>query len=200
MNENREFKKDLLTRWLRVLMYIAIVSIVNSVINFLPIVPAAVTTWIGRGIMVAMVVCMFRLAPVNARYQKAGIMRAVMLGCTLITAFLYTFSILTLATSILSIIALYQEYSAHSELVAEKDPKLSRQWHSLFNWSIVAGLLVGFGSVVAALISTMMGADAVRTTSIVVGIIGVPQLVIEVVYLLYLKKMIACFSEECEVQ
>ena len=62
MNENMEFQSDLLTKWLRVLMYIAIVSIVNSVISILPIIPASVTTWISRGIMVAMVVCMFRFA------------------------------------------------------------------------------------------------------------------------------------------
>ena len=195
MNGNMEFRSDLLTKWLRVLTYITIVSIVNSMINFLPIIPASVTTWISRGIMVAMVVCMFQLASVNARYKKAGIMRAVMLGCMLITAFLYASSILTLAASILSIIAVYQEYSAHSELIAEKDAVLSRKWHSLFNWSIVAGLLVSFGSIITVLIATMLDMDAVRTTGLVVGILGIPQVVIEVVYLLYLKKMIALFGE-----
>lgn len=199
MNENMENRSELLVKWLRVLTYIAMVSLINSVINFLPIIPASVTTWISRGIMVAMVVCIFQLAPVNERYKKAGIMRAAMLGCTLITAFLFASSILTLAASILSIIAVYQEYSAHSELVADKDAKLSRKWHSLFNWSIVAGLLVGFGSIVAVLIVTMLEMDAVRTTSLIIGILGVPQLAIEIVYLLYLNKMITLFTES-EVQ
>ena len=94
MNETMEYRFELLVKWLRVLMYIAIVSLVNSVVNFLPIVPASVTTWISRGIMVAVVVCMFQLTPANARYKKAGIMRAVMLVCTLITAFVYASSIL----------------------------------------------------------------------------------------------------------
>ena len=86
MNENMENRSELLVKWLRVLMYIAIVSLANSIVNFLPFVPAAVTTWISRGIMAAVVVCMFRLTPANERYKKAGIMRAVMLVCTLITA------------------------------------------------------------------------------------------------------------------
>ena len=72
MNENMENRSELLVKWLRVLMYIAIVSLVNSVVNFLPFVPAAVTTWVSRGIMVAVVVCMFQLTPANERYKKAG--------------------------------------------------------------------------------------------------------------------------------
>ena len=194
MNENMEFRSDLLTKWLRALVYIAIVSIVNSAISILPIIPAAVTTWISRGIMVAMIVCMFRLAPVNERYQKAGILRAVWLGC-MIASLVFLPSILVLAASILSIIAVYQEYSAHSEVVADKDAKLSRNWHSLFNWSIVTGLLVGFGSVVTALIASFAGVEITRITAIVTGILGIPQLVIEIVYLLYLKKMSAIFDE-----
>ena len=194
MNENLEFKSDLLTKWLRALVYIAIVSIVNSVISILPIIPASVTTWISRGIMVAMVVCMFRLAPVNERYKKAGILRAVWLGC-MIASLVFLPSILILTASILSIIAVYQEYSAHSELVADKDAKLSRNWHSLFNWSIVTGLLVGFGSVVTALIASFAGVEITRITAIITGILSVPQLVIEIVYLLYLKKMSAIFDE-----
>ena len=194
MNENMEFRSDLLTKWLRALVYIAIVSIVNSAISILPIIPAAVTTWISRGIMVAMIVCMFRLAPVNERYQKAGILRAVWLGC-MIASLVFLPSILILAASILSIIAVYQEYSAHSEVVADKDAKLSRNWHSLFNWSIVTGLLVGFGSVVTALIASFAGVEITRITAIVTGILGIPQLVIEIVYLLYLKKMSAIFDE-----
>ena len=194
MNENMEFRSDLFIKWLRVLLYIAIVSIVNSVISILPIIPASVTTWISRGIMVAMVVCMFRMAPVNERYKKVGILRAVWLGCMIASMFFLT-SILILTASILSIIAVYQEYSAHSEVVADKDAKLSRNWHSLFNWSIVTGLLVGFGSVVTALIASFAGVEITRITAIVTGILGIPQLVIEIVYLLYLKKMSAIFDE-----
>lgn len=199
MNENMEFKKDLIAKWLRIMMYIALASLVNSVIDFLPFVPASVTAWISRGIMVAMVVCLFQLAPANDRYKKAGIMRAVMLVCTLITAFLYASSILTLAASILSIIAVYQEYNAHSELVAEKDAKLSGKWHSLFTWGIIAAVLVSFGSIVTVLIVAMLEMDAVRATSVIVGLLSVPQLVIDVVYLLYLKKMMGYFQTEGEV-
>ena len=194
MNENMEFRSDLLIKWLRVLVYIAIMRIVNSLIGILSIIPASVTTWISRGIMVAMVVCMFRLAPMNERYQKAGILRAVWLGC-MIASLIFLPSILILTASILSIIAVYQEYIGHSEVVADKDARLSRNWHSLFNWSIVTGLLVGFGSMITALIASFAGVEITRITAIVTGILSVPQLVIEIVYLLYLKKMSAIFDQ-----
>jgi len=199
MNESIENRPEPFSKWLHVLMYIAIASVINSAMNFLPFVPAAVTAWISRGIMVAMVVCMFQMAPANDRYKKAGIMRAVMLGCILITAFLYASSLLSLVASILSIIAVYQEYSAHSELVADKDANLSGKWHSLFTWGIIAAVLVSVGSTVAVLIMSLLEMDAVRVASIIIGILGIPQMILDIVYMMYIKKMITIL-EEGEVQ
>lgn len=199
MNENMENRFEVPVKWLRVLMYIAIASLINSVINNLPFVTSTVTTWISRGIMVAMIVCMFQLAHANERYQKAGIMRAVMLVCTLITAFVKETSILTLAASILSIIAVYQEYNAHSELIADKDSRLSGKWHSLFGWSILAAVLLAFGSTVTAMIFSFMEMDAVRLTAIIVGILSVPQTILDIVYIVYINRMIHIFGNS-EVQ
>ena len=198
MNENKEINCGQITKWLRVMIYVAIVSFVNAIVNILPFIPASITTWISRGIIVAMVVCMYQLSSVNEGYQKAWIMRASMLACNLITTFLWAFSFLTLAASIFSIIAVYREYNAHSELIAEKDSKLSSKWHSLFMWSILAGVLVGFGSVATVLIVTMAGMDAVKITALVVGLLGIPQMILDVVYITYLKKMIDSLSENIE--
>ena len=198
MYENKEINCGLITKWLRVMMYVAIVSLVNAIINLLPFIPMPVNTWIGRGIIAAMVVCMYQLSSVNEGYQKAWIMRASMLACNLITTFLWAFSFLTLAASIFSIIAVYREYNAHSELIAEKDSKLSSKWHSLFMWSILAGVLVGFGSVATVLIVTMAGMDAVKIRALVVGLLGIPQMILDVVYITYLKKMIDILSENIE--
>ena len=194
MNENVENSAVQPEKWLRMLMYIAIATLVNTAISFLPVVPAVLTSWIARGIMVSMIVCMFRLAPVNARYRKAGIMRTVILACTLITSFISGTSLLNVAASILSIVAGYQEYSAHSELIADKDAKLSGKWHSLFNWSIATGLLLGFGTAVAVLLLTLMEMDVVGVTALVVGILSVPQMILDLVYVMYIKKTISALE------
>lgn len=201
MNENMESRYELITKWLRVLMYIAIVSLANSIISYLPFIPANLTTWVSRGIMAAMVVCMFQLAPANERYKKAGIVRAVMLGCALFTAYVFGSTILTLAASILSIVAVYQEYNAHSELVAEKDAKLSGRWHSLFTWSILSVVLLSFGASAVAVILVLadMEGGASRISGIAIGLLSIPQCIIDIIYILYVKKMIALFAES-EVQ
>lgn len=201
MNENMESGYDLLTKWVRALMYIAIASLVNSMMNFLPFVPASVTTWISRGIMAIMAVCMFRLAPANERYKIAGILRAVMLGCALFTVFGFGSRIPTLAASIVSIIAVYLEYKAHSELVAEKDAKLSGKWRSLFLWGILAAVLLSLGSLIVAaiLVRAGMEGDASRISGIAVGLLSVPQRIVDVVYIIYINKMISIFNE-AEIQ
>lgn len=201
MNENMQTRNELLVKWLRIVMYVALASIVNSIISFMPFVPAALTTWISRGIMAAMIVCMFQLASANKRYKTAGILRAVMLACALITAYAFGSTILTLTASIVSIIAVYQEYTAHSELVAEKDKKLSGKWHSLFIWSILASLLLSFGATVVAVIFVLGGLEdsASRISGIVVGLLSIPQLILEVAYVVYIKKMVGYFQSKEEV-
>ena len=61
------------------------------------------------------------------------------------------------------------------------------------------GVLVGFGSTVTVLILTMLQSDVVRLTAIIVGILSIPQMILDLVYMLYLKKMISIF-ENGEVQ
>lgn len=202
MNENTEMNNGMLIKWLQVLIYIAIVSLLNSAISYLSFVPAAFTTWVSRGIMLAMVIAMFQLAPLNGRYRKAGIMRAVMLACALITAFFFGSSFLTLVASIASIISVYQEYHAHSEIIADLDRKLLGAWQSLFNWSVISAVLVSLGASIVAviLVLTNMEANASRISSITIGLLKVPQCVIEIVYMLYLRKMIALFAEGTAVR
>lgn len=196
MIENTNFELSKLTKWLRVLMYIAIVSLANSIVNYVPFVPASVTTWISRGIMVAMIVCMFQLASANGRYKTAAILRAIWLGTLIHGTLLHIPSVLVLGTSILSIIAVYQEYHGHSEVLAEKDTVLSAKWKGLFIWSFIAPLLLSIGSSAAMVISSFMNLDVAKVTAITTGIMHIPQYVIDVIYLLYLKKMLSIFEND----
>ena len=196
MIENTNFELSKLTKWLRVLMYIAIVSLANSIINYVPFVPASVTTWISRGIMVAMIVCMFQLASSNGRYKTAAILRVIWLGTLLLGTLLHIPSVLVLGTSILSIIAVYQEYHGHSEVLTEKDTVLSAKWKGLFIWSFITPLLLSIGSSAAMVISSFMNLDVAKVTAITTGIMRIPQYVIDVIYLLYLKKMLSIFEND----
>lgn len=196
MNETKEIDNHQIIKWLRIVMYTAIGRLVNTLAGMLPFIPTSVTVWISRGILLILIISMIQLAPANDRYKKAGILRAVMLALTIVTGFLKTGTILTLVGSILSIVAMYQEYHAHSELIAEKDQKLSGKWSSLFMWSILSGLLLGFTSTAAAMIIAFADMDITTATAIIAVILSIPDYIIEVLCIQYLKKMAALFPVE----
>ena len=183
-------------KWLYILMYTALVSLINSALSYIPVVPASVSTWISRGIMAMMVVCMFCLSSVDQRYKVAGIMRAGMLACALITAFYLGSVLLTLIAPILSLVAVYQEYYAHAQWIGDRDEKLASRWRSLFVWSILASLLLSFGSTIVAIVLVAMDTlDASQISAISIGLLSIPQAVINIVYMCYLKRMTAILSE-----
>ena len=190
MEENRiDFAK-----WLRVLMYIAIAGLVNTFIGIPSFVPSVITSWISRILMAVMVFTMRKLAPANDRYKKAGIQRAIVLALTIATDLLHSGAILTLIAGTLAIVADYQEYHGHSELVEEKDHQLSGKWTSLCMWSIVVDLLLGFTSTAAGMFAAMAGIDTMKATIMIAAILAIPQYVIEIIYILYLKKMVTIFE------
>lgn len=199
MEENRnDFAK-----WLRVLMYIAIAGLLNTFIGIPSFVPSVITSWISRILMAVMIFAMFKLAPANDRYKKAATQRAIIIALTIATDFLHSGAILTLIAGTLAIVADYQEYHGHSELMEEKDHQLSGKWTSLFLWSIVVGLLLGFTSTAAGIFAAMAGMDTMKATIMIAAILAIPQYVIEILYILYLKKMVAIFLEgndELEIQ
>lgn len=181
-------------KWLRVMMYTALASVVNSVVNILPFVPAGITVWTGRAIMIVMILSLLQLGSIHEGYRKAGTLRAAMLICTLIAALGMGSSVLTLVGSVLSIIAVYREYNTHSELLEGIDPRFAAKWHRLFTWSVVAAILIGFGSTVSVLILSMAGMDAVGLAPILLLVLGIPDMILGIVYLRYLKKMALLFE------
>ena len=190
MEENRiDFAK-----WLRVLMYIAIAGLVNTFIGIPSFVPSVITSWISRILMAVMVFTMLKLAPANDRYKKAGIQRAIVLALTIATDLLHSGAILTLIAGTLAIVADYREYHGHSELIEENDHQLSGKWTSLFMWSIVVDLLLGFTSTAAGMFAAMAGIDTMKATIMIAAILAIPQYVIEIIYILYLKKMVTIFE------
>lgn len=187
-------------KWLRVLFYLAIASLVNSVVDYFPLVPASISTWVSRGIMAATIFCMLQLEGENKRYQKAAVFRALTLGCALVTSFLFGSYLLSLVASVCSVLAVYQEYAAHSELTAEKNAGISRKWHNLFYWEFAASILLSFGSMLAVvfLMSTQFQLNASRISSMVTLLLKIPQFVIHVMRVLYLHQTMHCFLAEEE--
>lgn len=189
MHENNGFvKSQNVLKWLRLLFYVHIASLVVSVITHIPIF-ATLAVWISRLLTVGVIVCLFRLAPANIRYRKAAVFRTVLFGCSVLTAFGLAASVFTFAGSICSLISIYQEYTGHSEMMNDLDAKLSGKWHTLFLWQIVVGVLSAFASMVATLFVVMLWMETTLAVVVNAGIIGVAGIIVEIIYLKYLNRM-----------
>ena len=180
-------------KWLRNLFYIHIASIVLSLPTLI-FINNPVTPWLGHALSAGIALCLFYLAPANTRYRTAAILTAVYVGLSVLSQLMPN-SLLTIGISILSIIAAYQEFHGHAEIIEEKDPKLSRRWKNLFVWQIVIGVIAGFSSVAAVVIMVLAEMDLDRITTLVAGAVILVSLIPGILYLVYLRRMIALIEE-----
>ena len=180
-------------KWLRYLFYIHIANIAMTPLTLI-FLDNPITPWIGYVMSAGFALCLFRLAPACHRYRTAAILTAVHIGLTILSLLGLT-NLLTMAASILSIIAAYQEFHGHAEAVEAKDPQLARKWCSLFVWQIVIGILSGFSSVAAVVILVLADMDPVRITALVAGAVLLVALIPGILYLVYLRRMITLLEE-----
>lgn len=185
--------ENLPVKWLRYLFYVHIAGIAVSLAEVLPL--GNLTVWLGRAVILGVVVCMYQLSSLNERYKKSFIFRGTMLLLTLITYLLYSSAFLTLAASVLSIVATYQEYRAHSELVAEKDGKLSRNWSSLFLWEILVSVATTALTMAATAILVLGEIGTSATVAMITVVMKAVGLVLSILYLVFLNRTAALFDE-----
>lgn len=179
--------KELFLTWTKNLYYLQCAALIGMLVASLPFV-GSWFGWVNTAISVGILFAMYKLSPVNARYRKA----AIFLGISVVCAILVKgeiLAILTFVASICSLVAIYQEYNGHSEMVAGIDEKLSSNWHSLFNWNFWGGIVVAiFGSVVVVIAGVALILDA----SLLAGVVLILTLgfdtIIRIVYLRFLKR------------
>lgn len=194
MNEHT----DLLRKWLRILFYVHIASIAITAVNAVSNLDT-ITAWISKALSVVAIWSMFQLKDVNPRYRQAAVFSAAVLVCGLLTtpvnsSELGLSSILVLVGAIASWVATYQEYHAHSELVAEQDEKLAKKWNNLFGLEILVGLGVSLFSTVATLVLVSAEMDSGTVTTIILVVTYIVTLLLELLYLLYMNRTLKLFE------
>ena len=180
--------------WLKYLLYVGIAAMVNSMLGLF--LPGKLSTWIGFAVSAATVYLLFRLISANARYKTA----ALCAGATLVIGIL-NIAVLSLAASICAIVAQYQEYQAHSELVRERDPKLADKWSSLF-WPQfgVEVITVLLTAVFVGVLVAASGMDAAVVTGLVTVIVAVFSVILKLLYLSYLNRTVKLLETEFVVE
>ena len=195
MKEDKKGHSKTAVQWIQALMYLGAIGLIHSAANIVPFMPSEASYYISMGIQFSLVICLFQLAPLHKNYRASAILRAVMFVCSILIAFLKDASILTFAASISSIISVYLEYNAHAHLIKEKDDILARKWKKLFLWGIGAGLLLSFGSMISVALLSYFETDVSQIIGIIVGILGIPEFLVQIVYVVYLNKMIELIYE-----
>lgn len=179
-------------KWLQYLFYVHIAAVILSLTAFIPV-TLTVTTWISHILSAGTAVCIYGLAAASPRYRKAAIMMALAVALQILSKLGLT-SLLTLTSSILTIIASYQELYGHSDVVKQADPKLAENWRSLFVWQIVIGVLSGLSSVAAVVIMLLANMEQDQIVQLVAGAIVLVSLIPGVLYLVYLRRMLRLFQ------
>lgn len=184
-------QKDLLALWLqRLFLCQLILAVLSALSGFAAL--GSVVGWLSRIGTVAIIVILFKLTPAQPRYQKAAVFKCIALAVGLLSAFLSN-TLLALIISIFTLISQYQEFSAHSDITAQANPKLSKQWHTLFNWQIVVGVLGGLVASVGVVIGALAGLDASTITTFGLLVPAVLSTLISVFYLIALHKTRSLF-------
>lgn len=186
MEEHSQTHEQLPAKWLRILFYAHIATIVKTFVSYLPI-AGTWTVWLGWAICALCCVCLFLLAPANAGYRKAAIFLAAQLGCALLSALFIP--VLTYATLPLSVICCYFELHSHAQLVENQDSNLSKIFRSLFIWNLLVSAL----SMAASALLTVLGfanVDITLLANIISRIMLSCGLVFDVLYLVFLHRLL----------
>jgi len=184
--------KELFMKWMQNLFYVQCVALVLTLIAMLPFV-GSWFNWVIRITTIATIFVLYKLSPLNTRYLKAVIFMVVTM---ITTIFLKGLGVLAIVGMICSLIAIYQEYMGHSELIKEADAKLSKNWNSLFNWEIWGGFLVG-GIVVPVVLAILMAdsSNVQFATNVTLVTADAFNIILQLVHLVLMKRMIKVYAD-----
>ena len=187
MNEKMNYP----AKWLQYLLYVQIAAIAVSLFSNIPIL-GGMTRWVSRILNLVVIYLLFQLAGSNDRYKKSVIFSVASLVLLFIDG-----SFLTLVGLVCSIIASYQEYHAHGELVENRDPKLAGKWNFLFWLEMLASLATALlTSTVTVVLSLLGGLETALGNLLTTGAISILSFALQIVYLVYLHRTVKALENE----
>ena len=186
-------------KWLRTLFYLHIGLLAATCLSWLPIQDLWIT-WLKRVLLIGTALCLSQLTLKNSHYGKAALFCIIRIACLLTSSLFFSSPFIILAGAVFSILAVYQEYHAHAQMVEEKDAILSRKWASFFGWALLVEVLVSFVSSALSVATAMLHWDVFNITHFIMAVQSVPGLFVDVFYLIYMNRTVRLLEvEEGEV-
>ena len=179
--------KALFLKWVKNLYYVQFALLIGGVLAAIPLI-GGVFKWVNAILTVGVVYILYKMAPTKDRYRKAAIFMGISVGVSLLSGFINV-GIFSIAISICSLVGLYQEYCGHSEMLNGIDNALAKKWHSLFNWQIFGGVVLGIlGAPIVVLLGVVLLLDTNILTVVILILVTCFDAIIQIVYLSYLKR------------
>ena len=192
-------RAPLMAKWLWVMFW---ANIAHIIINFIKIESSVVYTTI-QNILIAicsLVICLslFKMRGEDERYGRAALFQLLPLVTNLIPALVmdsyntlaWISVLVSLIAAVLTLLATYNEFHAHSCIVGGLDSELGDRWQKLWVWQII-GIAGTFVSLLLTVLAAGLGA-------VLVLIVAIYVLVIQIIYLVTLYRSAKAYRTVAE--
>lgn len=180
-------RAPILGKWLSVLFWLVIPSTVASLMTNENIASAVPALFIPGMILQALtvlayVIILLQLSKLEPRYQTAAVCYLLGSGATILLN-LFTGGenagwtlLITIPAAIMSMVAKYNEFNAHSEVLVGVDSDLCYQWSLLWKWYIGCYAAI-LGSVLLIAIAALLGALVMLAAAIGIVVVSILEMV-----------------------
>ena len=192
-------RAPLMAKWLMIMFWM---NIAHIIINFIKIESSVVYTAIQSTLVFicSLVICLslFKMRGEDERYGRAALFQLIPLVINLVPALvmdsyntLVWLSVLvSLIAAVLTLLATYNEFHAHSCIVGGLDSELGDRWQKLWVWQII-GIAGTFVSLLLTVLAAGLGA-------VLVLIVAIYVLVIQIIYLVTLYRSAKAYRAVAE--
>ncbi len=192
-------RAPLMAKWLMTMFW---ANIAHIIINFIKIESSVVYTTI-QNILIAicsLVICLslFKMRGEDERYGRAALFQLIPLVINLIptlvmdsyNTLVWLSVLVSLIAAVLTLLATYNEFHAHSCIVGSLDSELGDRWQKLWVWQII-GIAGTFVSLLLTVLAAGLGA-------VLVLIVAIYVLVIQIIYLVTLYRSAKAYRAVAE--
>lgn len=186
-----------LVRWISVLFWLFIPQIIAGLMTHENVVAAFPSLLLPGTVLHTICLltygyALWRMQEIHEGYRSAAF-------CMLVMALANALSLLAiptalqilmgLAVAVVGFVGVYLEFTAHAEVLSPSEPQLAQQWRKLWKWNLwcLAALVI---ALVLLLLAPVLAALTVLAAAIA-------TIVLEVLKLVYLRRMANHFREFC---
>ena len=192
-------RAPLMAKWLMTMFW---ANIAQIIINFIKIESSVVYTTI-QNILIAicvLLICLslFKMRGEDERYGRAALFQLIPLVINLIptlvmdsyNTLVWLSVLVSLIAAVLTLLATYNEFHAHSCIVGGLDCELGDRWQKLWVWQII-GIAGTFVSLLLTVLAAGLGA-------VLVLIVAIYVLVIQIIYLVTIYRSAKAYRAVAE--